>query len=148
MAAAIALTTSVAGPSLGNEAAIKGRKAMMQTYAFNIGQLGAMAKGVAEYNSEAAAAAAGNLLAAAKFNQMAMWPQGTDMDAMPDKTEALSVIWTTFPAVLDKSNALIEAATAMNEAAGKDLASLQGAMGALGGACGGCHKVYRKPKDQ
>ncbi|MCB1361156.1 MAG: cytochrome c, partial [Rhodobacteraceae bacterium] len=31
-------------------------------------------------------------------------------------------------------------------AAGTDLATLQGAVRGLGGACGGCHQTYRQPE--
>jgi len=34
----------------------------------------------------------------------------------------------------------------MADAAGFDLASLQAAMGPLGGACSDCHKAYRAPE--
>nr|WP_325249756.1 cytochrome c [Amylibacter sp.] len=142
-AAAIVLTATSFAPVQANEAAIKARQSLMQLYAFNLGQLGAMAKGTTEYNAEAAQAAADNLLAAASMNQMAMWPEGTDNETMAGKTAALPAIWTTFPAIAEKSQALTDAATTMAGAAGTDLASLQGAMGAVGGSCGGCHKTYR-----
>ena len=41
--------------------------------------------------------------------------------------------------------AFTAAAEAMSAAAGTDLASLQGAMEGLGGACGACHKAFRVP---
>ena len=69
--------------------AIKARKAQMTLYSFNLGVLGAMAKGEAEYNAEAAAGAANNLLAAAKLDGSQMWPQGSDSEAMAGKTRAL-----------------------------------------------------------
>ena len=114
-AAAIVLTATSFAPVQANEAAIKARQSLMQLYAFNLGQLGAMA----------------------------MWPEGTDNEPMAGKTAALPAIWTTFPAIAEKSQALTDAATTMAGAAGTDLASLQGAMGAVGGSCGGCHKTYR-----
>lgn len=142
--AAIALGAAVTTPALADEPAIKARQALMQLYAFNLGQLGAMAKGEVEYDSAAAQAAADNLLAAASMNQMAMWPQGSDNVAMAGKTDALPAIWTTYPAIVEKGKALTEASANMAKMAGVDLASLRGAIGGVGGSCGGCHKAYRQ----
>lgn len=103
-----------------------------------------MAKKSIEYDANAASKAAANLLAAASLDQSNLWPVGTDNESMPGKTAAKPVMWSTYPAVLENSNALVEAATKMNAAAGIDLASLTGAMGAVGGACGACHKLYRQ----
>ena len=128
------------------ENAIKARKAQMTLYAFNIGVLGAMAKGEAEYNAETAAGAANNLLAAAKLDGSQMWPQGSDSEAMPGKTRALPDIWATYPKVVEKQKAFIQALEALAPAAGKDLQSLQGAMKAVGAGCGGCHKPFRAEK--
>ena len=52
-------------------------------------------------------------------------------------------IWAEGSTILDKDKAYHDAALAMQTAAGVDLASLQGAMGALGGSCGGCHKEFK-----
>ncbi|WP_069299973.1 c-type cytochrome [Neptunicoccus sediminis] len=146
-ATAIVLTAGVFTPATANEAAIKARQSLMQLYAFNLGQLGAMAKGTMEYNAESAQAAADNLLAAASMNQMAMWPEGTDNVAMPGKTAALPEIWTTFPKIAENGQALVAAAETMAGVAGQDLAALQGAMGDIGKSCGGCHKAYRASDD-
>ncbi|MFK5978503.1 MAG: cytochrome c [Rhizobiaceae bacterium] len=128
------------------EKAVKARQALMQLYAFNLGQLGAMAKGVVEYNSDAASAAANNLVALAGTNQGAIWPQGSDNGALGDITAAKPEIWSTYPAIIEKSKALNAGVANMAAMAGKDLASLQGAIGELGGACGGCHKAFRIKK--
>ncbi|SMX35152.1 c-type cytochrome [Actibacterium lipolyticum] len=151
LAAALGLSL-IAGSAIGashenkaNEAAIKARKAHMQLYAFNLGVLGAMAKGEMEYNAEAAQGAAGNISALTKMNQGAFWPQDSD-SLSAENTRALPDIWENFPDVMEKSNALVQAATAMDAAAGTDLASLQGAIGPLGQACGACHKKYRQPE--
>jgi cytochrome c556 len=142
---ATALTfATLSVPSVADEAAIKARQGLMRIYAQNLGILGAMAKGNTEYSAEVASAAAARLLSAASFDQSVMWPQGSDNVAMAGKTAAKPEIWTTFPAVLDSSKALIEAAELMNASAGTDLASLQSAMGKVGGSCAGCHKPYRE----
>ena len=47
-----------------------------------------------------------------------MWPPGSDNQALPGKTRALPEIWSTFPAVMEKANALTSALEAMVVAAG------------------------------
>ncbi|WP_068113323.1 c-type cytochrome [Tropicimonas marinistellae] len=126
--------------------AVSTRQNIMQLYAFNLGQLGAMAKEQVAYDADAASKAAGNLALLVQLDQSALWPQGTDNSAEPN-TRALPDIWTNFDDVVVKGNALSDAVTAMQAAAGTDLASLQGAMGGVGGACGACHKAYRAPEN-
>lgn len=136
-------------PSMGNEAmekAIKARKAQMQLYSWNLGALGAMAKGSVDYNADAASSAANNLLALVKLDTMTMWPQGSDSTAMPGKTRTKVEAWTTWPAIGEKQTAMVDAATALAAAAGGGLDSLRGAMGAAGKGCGGCHETYREEK--
>ncbi|MGI9248180.1 MAG: cytochrome c, partial [Woeseiaceae bacterium] len=52
---------------------IEARQAFMTVYRFNLGILGAMAKGEMEYDAAQASAAANNLLAAANMSNGAMW---------------------------------------------------------------------------
>ena len=126
--------------------AIKARQAAMQLYAYNLGQLGAMAKGTVEYDAAAASRAADNLMVMLQLDQSAMWPPGTDSDNVFE-TAAKPEIWANFPDVSGKMKALNEAASVMQAAAGTDLASLQAAMGNVGGACSACHKAYRVPQN-
>jgi cytochrome c556 len=146
LATAVTLAT-LSVPSFADEAAIKARQGLMRIYAQNLGILGGMAKEQTEYNQEAASAAAARLLQAATFDQSAMWPQGSDNVAMAGKTAAKAELWSTFPAVMENSKAMVDAAEMMNASAGVDLASLQAAMGKVGASCGGCHKLYRQ-KDE
>lgn len=143
-AAAITLTAGIAGAQdIGK--AVKSRQSTMTLYSFYIGQLGAMAKGQAPYDAAKAQGAADALAALATMDQGAMWPEGSDNESFGDKTNALPVAWTTYPAIEEKSKAMAEAATAMAAAAGTSLEALQGAIGPLGKSCGGCHETYRKP---
>ena len=105
-AACFAFTPAYADGHL--DGPIKARKAVMQLYAYSLGTLGAMAKGNVEYNAEAAQAAADNLVKAASINQSSMWPQGSDSTALPDKTRAKAEIWTTYPQVAEKGEALVK----------------------------------------
>lgn len=139
------LAITVAGAAFADghiAGAIKARQGQMQLYQHNLGILGAMAKGEVAYDAAAASAAANNLKALANLDAMTLWPQGSDAGSV-DGTRAKAELWTTFPAVLENSKAMSDAANAMADAAGTDLASLQAAMGAMGGACGDCHKAYR-----
>ncbi len=124
--------------------AVKARTAIMDLYANNLGQLGAMAKGEVAYDAAAASAAANNLALLVQLDQSALWPQGTDSGSI-ENTRALPALWQNFPDVMAKGKALSDAAMAMQAAAGTDLGSLQANIGALGGACGACHKAYRAP---
>ena len=122
---------------------VKARQALMQLYAHYLGQLGAMAKGQVDYDAEKASNAANSLSALMGVSQQAMWAPGTDRETLGDQTGALQVLWTTFPAVLDKSKAGAEASANMAAVAGNGLDAVRGAIGDVGKSCGGCHELYR-----
>ena len=143
---AATLVAGIGAAQVAIDPAIKARQAAMQLYAYNLGQLGAMAKGTVEYDAAAASRAADNLVVMLQLDQSAMWPPGTDSDNVFE-TAAKPEIWANFPDVSGKMKALNEAALVMQGAAGTDLAALQAAMGGVGGACGACHKAYRVPAD-
>lgn len=147
-AAAAGLAFSTAAQADGHAdpavlGAIAARQHHMELYQFNLVILGSMAQGRTEYNADMASAAASNLVALTQLNQMAYWPPGSDNAALPEDTRAQPGLWENFPDVIEKSMATVAAAEAMAEAAGTDLAALQAAMGALGGACTDCHRAYR-----
>ena len=151
--AILAFTTLgfVAAPVLADEAAEKAigaRKAQMQLYAFNIGQLGAMAKGEVDYDAAVASAAANNLAALSALNGMAMWPQGSDSTAMPDKTRTKVEAWTTWPKISEASAAMKKASADLALVAGDGLDALRGGIGDVGKSCGGCHKPFREEKKE
>ena len=125
------------------ERAIKARQSQMTLYAFNIGPLVGMAKGEIDYDAQAAAQAANNLVTLASVDMAAAWMEGTDNFEM-EGTRALAAIWSDDPAkVVEKSKALTDALQALALVAGTDLAGLRGAVGPVGQACGACHKAYR-----
>ena len=144
-----AMATSLVANGHANDkakqGAVKARKAQMSLYSFNLGALGAMAKGEVDYDAASAQAAADNLAALANLSQAGFWLPGTDSDSM-DGTRALPAIWTADSKAGDIGAQLAAAANAMKAAAGTDLASLQAAMGAVGKACSDCHEDYRKPR--
>ena len=140
-AAACVATAALAGGHAGNPA-VKARQAHMQLYAFNLGILGAMAKGDAEYNADAAAGAANNMASLSGAYQMAYWTPGTDSDSV-DTSKAAAAMWDNIEDAVAKGMALNEASVALAAVAGDSLEALQGAMGPVGAACGACHKAYR-----
>jgi cytochrome c556 len=140
-------TAAISGEA--EERAVKARQALMQVYAFNLGQLGAMVKGEMEYNADLAKASADNLVKASTMNGMAMWPKGSSMDdeGMAGKTWAKADIWADGSDVGEKAKAMREAAAQMAEVAGNGLDAVKGAMGGVGGGCKGCHEKFRAPKN-
>lgn len=139
--------TAVAATNIEN--AIKGRQGLMQVYAFNVGLVGAMAKGKAEYNPETAQNAANNLLAAATMKNGPMWPKGSSTDNMEfgDTTRALPEIWTTYPEVGQRGADLISALEEFVQVAGQGPDSMKAGLGAVGKGCKGCHEDFRAEKD-
>ena len=125
---------------------IKVRKAHMSMVGFQMGVLGAMAKGKMPYDAKAAQAAADNMAALSSMNNMALWPKGSDATANPGMTRAKIEAWRDYPKIKKAHGAWTDASKKMAAAAGGGLDSLKGAMGALGKACGGCHKPFRAPK--
>ena len=126
---------------------VKARQAHMQLYAHNVGILGGMARERTEYEAKAASAAAANLAALSKLDQMTYWTPGTDSDSLVG-TRALPAIWENTPDVLEKAAALTSAAEALAATAGQGLGAVQEGMGAVGGACRACHKAYQLPDDE
>jgi cytochrome c556 len=145
-AALLAATATTAIADGHIDKAIKARKAQMQLYAFNLGQLGAMAKGEAEYKAEQAASLAGNMQALVNLDASSMWAPGSDSTAHPEMTRAKAEIWSTYPAVVDKQKALVTATAALLEVAGNGQAALGGGLKDVGAACGACHKQFRDEK--
>ena len=126
--------------------AVKARQSLMQLYSFNLGTLGAMAKGEMDYNAEVAGAAAANLVALSGTDQTAMWPEGTDSGSI-EGTRALPAIWENMGEFEEHSDALSQASMTMADAAGQDVDALRGAMKGVGGACGSCHEEFRKSQN-
>jgi len=125
---------------------LKARQGQMAIIAMNLGALGAMAKGEMEYDAAVAQAAADNLVAVSTIGQGALWPEGSDGEAI-EGTTAKSTIWSDNADFLAKWGDFGKNATAMAAAAGGGLDSLRPAMGGLGGTCKACHDKFRIPKE-
>ena len=122
--------------------AIDARQAHMTLYSFNLATLGGMAQDKIPYDAAMAETAAKNLAALGSINQAAYWVEGTDA-ATVEGSKAKAEIWSNMADFEAKEMALTEASAALAEVAGTDLESLKAAFGAVGGACGDCHKAYR-----
>ncbi|MGB7270209.1 MAG: cytochrome c [Albidovulum sp.] len=144
--AAIAFAGTVVAQDAPFGMQIKARQGLMAYRALNIGVLGAMAKGEAEYDAQAAQKAADNLVANSLIDQSMLWPEGSDNAANPAST-ASAAGWTAEADVEGKETAFRTAAAAMQAAAGTGLDGMKAAMGDLGGSCGACHKATRIPSN-
>lgn len=127
----------------GDVDAIKSRRAVMTLQSWYAGPLFRMAKGDLAYDAETARLYAANLDTMANVEAGAMWPEGTDNESYAGKTRALPELWTTWPEVGRKAEALSEAAAALSEVAGDGLDALRSKIGAVGKACKGCHDDFR-----
>lgn len=146
--AALAIgVASVPAVSADLDKAVKARKAQMALYAWNLGQLGAMAKGAVPYNAEVAKATAEDLAALASVKGPTMWPAGSDATAMPGVSRAKLEAWSTYPAIIEKNDMMANASAALAAVAGDGLDAMRGAIGPVGGACKSCHETYRAPKN-
>lgn len=126
--------------------AVEARKGLMLQMATDLGKMGAMAKGEAPYDAAIATKAAANVAAVASVISMDQFPAGSEVDKTPDSF-ALPEIWTNEADFVTRIATLNQAAVAMQSVAGTDVEALKGGMATLGEACGGCHKVYRKPEE-
>ncbi len=143
LAAAVVLAGSVSAQDpIAN--AIGARQSLMRLFVYNLGTLGGMAQGKIDYDAASAQRAASNLAKLAAVDSSTMWVAGSDADAVSN-THAKADIWTNGAEFAGNFEKLAAAATAMEAAAGGGLDSLKGAIGAVGGACGGCHKAFRTP---
>jgi cytochrome c556 len=108
-----------------------------------------MAKGETPYDAQRATDAAENLLANARMKNSAMWPAGSNSDApgLGEVTRAKAVIWSSFPEVGAKHQALTDALIEMVAIAGDGLDAVRTNMGAVANGCKGCHENFRVPED-
>jgi cytochrome c556 len=142
-------TAAIALPAFaqdGPSPQYKARDGQMWIMALNLGILGDMAQGKAEYDAGKAQMAADTLVAVSRIDQSPLWPEGSDNMSV-DYTRALPAIWDNradFDADWQKFG---EASLAMQAAAGQGVEAIGGAMQGMGGACKACHDDYRAPKD-
>lgn len=142
-AAALTLGTALlAGGHSDENPAVVARQAHMQLYQHNLVILGGMAQGQIEYDAESAMTAAKNLVTLNNVDQRSYWMPGTDSESV-EGSRTLPALWENFDRAMVITGEFEAAVNAMGDAAGTDLASLQAAMGPLGGACSACHREFR-----
>lgn len=153
LATLAATATIVAGAIVAQERASpaerahEAREAQMHLQALNMGQIGPMAQGEAEYDAVVAQAAADNLHHLAQMMDAPFyWTPGSAQGEVED-SRALPAIWENMDDLNAKIAAFQEAAAQLQSVAGTDLASLQGAIGGVGEACGACHDSYRADEE-
>lgn len=149
LTASVILATTASGDGHADKAltaAIDARQAQMQLVAYNMGILGAMAKGETEFDTAVATSAAQNLASVAKLDRSILWLEGSIQGDVPD-TRAKAEIWTDAAGFEKASTDLEAAADGLVAAASADVAALQTAMGAAGQTCSTCHKAYRGPRN-
>jgi cytochrome c556 len=115
------------------------RSELMKMQGKNIGILSEMAEGKIPYDAAAAEAAKAVLIESAGKIEATFMEQGAADPASRAKPE----IWANWDDFLVKAKALGDAAAAVDVASAE---SIGAGMGALGGACADCHKVYQAPK--
>lgn len=145
---ALAAATLVAAPALSEvltdpEEILTARHGYMLLMANQLAPLGAMAKGEMPYDAATATKAASSLASLAAIDSSMLWVPGTEEGVLEDSS-ALPDAITNAPDVQARFGTLKTASDALAAAAGTDLESMKVAMGAVGQACGGCHKQYRK----
>lgn len=124
---------------------IKARQAYMQVLGYNVGILGAMARGRVPYDAEMATAAAQNLNFAAQMNNGSMWPMGSDMDSHAD-TVAKVELWQNFSEAGGYLTDMSTATANLVGEAGNGVDAMKAAFGDVGKTCSGCHKQFRAKK--
>ncbi|ETX16470.1 cytochrome C [Roseivivax halodurans JCM 10272] len=121
---------------------LKARQGMFRIMAINLGIIGDMAKGDAEYDAEMAQTAADNLVAVSQTNPLVLFPEGSSSEAL-EGTRALPAIWDNTDDLLAKWSAFGEAAGGLQQVAGDGREALGPALGPVGDACSACHDEYR-----
>ena len=115
--------------------AVKARIETMEGMKANVGLLGAMAAGKADFDAAKAAEAAAALSAAA-----ATVPDLFAANETDPVSEAKPEIWANMDDFKAKSEALFKAASAVDATS---LDGVKAGMGAVGGSCKACHEAYR-----
>jgi cytochrome c556 len=128
---------------------INARQSSMTLNAYNLGLLGAMAKGTTPYDAKIATEATQNLLSISAMKNSTMWPGGSDLDApgLANQTAAKAIIWSNFPEVGEKHQALTDSLTKMSLVAGDGVEALRANIGSVGKACKACHERFRQDDD-
>jgi cytochrome c556 len=130
----------LAGAAIAAEATdptVKARQEAMDAIAANVKVLGDMAGDKAPFDAAKAEEAKAGLAAT-----VAMVPDLFRTEASDPKSTAKPEIWSNFADFETKTKALADAAVALDATS---IDGVKAGMGAIGGACKGCHTTYRIP---
>jgi len=134
--AAFALVATVAlAETESTDPTVIARQELMAGIGKNTKILGDMVKGTTPFDAAAAEAAKTVLVASSAQISAKFEANVTDAGS-----EAKPEIWTNWEDFAAKGMALNAAATAMDTSS---VETIGAGMGAVGGACGACHKAYR-----
>jgi len=136
----VGATTAALAHSGVQNPTVKARMAAMGEIGKSTKVLGSMAKGEATFDAESARKAASAIAGHAGQISVLFKEQAND-----PKSEALPVIWQSYSDFLVKADALEVAANAAVTSIQAE-GDLRPALGAIGGACKGCHETYRLKK--
>ena len=114
---------------------VKARQMLMGANGAAMKTLGGMAKGEIAFDAAAAEAAKAALIADA-----ADTPAKFKTNAADPASKAKPDVWTNWDDFVIKANGLGTAAAALDVTS---LDGLKAGLGAVGGACGACHQVYK-----
>lgn len=114
---------------------VHARQNLMQSNGASIGALAGMAKGEAAFDAAAAEAAKQQLIANAAGIEAAFKNNATDPEA-----HAKPDVWANWDEFLADAKALGDAAAALDASS---LDGVKAGLGAIGGACKGCHTEFK-----
>jgi cytochrome c556 len=119
------------------------RQKVMQSMGSNMGAVGDILKFKLPHQANVAGHAR-------EINEAAhLIPQAFDKRVTDGKTDARSGIWQDMAGFKEKVEALkTESARLAQVAAGGSMEEIAAQVKKLGGACGDCHKEFRKPKEE
>lgn len=138
--AAFATATVFAVFANGQDNPITAREALMKSNGQQAGIAGQMLRGDAPYDATAAAAAM-NKIAENMVTFVTLFPAGSDAG----DTRALPAIWQNMADFEAHATKLVTDAKAAAATAANGKEAFAAAFGAVGGDCGACHQLYRKP---
>ncbi len=146
-ALAVTVATAVATAALADSHGetppqLEAREGLMKTLSLASTVTGDMARGRAEYDAEAAQAAAESLAGISQVSTALLWTEGTSADDI-EGSRSLAAIWEDRAGFEAKWADFGTAAMALQEVAGQGQEQLTAAMGDLGKTCGACHETYR-----
>ena len=138
----LAAVLAVVASGVSAQDAIAKRKEFMKAVGGAAKASNEMIKGEKPYDAKVAADAM-TKVATGWTDFAKQFPKGTETGG---ETTASPKIWETFKDFDDKGIALAKAAETVASEAAKGPDAFKAAFGAFGGACKGCHEVYRIQK--